>query len=84
MCVCASSQPNDALCLGLSLHRVFFIGPESDHWQPLSVTLSLTPCCLVNLIDVTLACDVYSKLVEVVTIADVDDENRFGNSLVQI
>ena len=33
----------------------------------------------------TLACeDVYSKLVEVVTIADVDDENRVGNSLLQI
>ena len=33
----------------------------------------------------TLACeDAYSKLVEVVTVADVDDENRFGNSLLQI
>ena len=33
----------------------------------------------------TLACeDAYSKLVEVVTIADVDDENRVGNSLLQI
>ena len=33
----------------------------------------------------TLVCeDVYSKLVEVVTIADVDDENRVDNSLVQI
>ena len=40
---------------------------------------------LVNLIDVTLACeDAYSKLVEVVTIANVDDENRVGNSLLQI
>ena len=40
---------------------------------------------MVNLIDVTLACDdAYSKLVEVVTIADVDDENRVGNSLLQI
>ena len=38
-----------------------------------------------NLIAVTLACeDAYSKLVEVVTIADVDDENRVGNSLLQI
>ena len=37
-----------------------------------------------NLIAVTLACeDAYSKL-EVVTIADVDDENRVGNSLLQI
>ena len=30
----------------------------------------------------TLACeDAYSKLVEVVTVADVSDENRVGNSL---
>ena len=35
--------------------------------------------------DVTLACeDAYSKLVEVVTIADVDDESCAGDSLVQI
>ena len=33
----------------------------------------------------TLACeDAYSKLVEVVTVADNDDENRVGNSLLQI
>ena len=33
----------------------------------------------------TLACEVnYSKLVEVVTVADNDDENRVGNSLLQI
>ena len=33
----------------------------------------------------TLACeDAYSKLVEVVTVADVDDEDRVGNSLLQI
>ena len=38
-----------------------------------------------NLIDVTLACeDAYSKLVEVVSVADGDDENRVGNSLLQI
>ena len=35
---------------------------------------SLTNSCLVNLIDVTLACeDANSKLVDVVTVADVDD-----------
>ena len=63
----------------------FFIGPESDHWECLSVTNSLTDSCLVNLIDVTLACeDAYSKLVEVVTVADVDDENHVSNSLLQI
>ena len=33
----------------------------------------------------TLACeDAYSKLVEVVTVADVDAEDRVGNSLLQI
>ena len=33
----------------------------------------------------TLVCeDAYSKLVVVVTVADVDDENRVGNSLLQI
>ena len=32
----------------------------------------------------TLACeDANSKLVEVVTVADVDDEDRVGNSLLQ-
>ena len=42
-----------------------------------SLTDSLTNCCLVNLIDVTLACeDGNSKLVEVVTVVDVDDEDR--------
>ena len=54
-------------------HTSIFIGPESDHWQCLSLTQSLTNCCLVNLIDVTLACeDANSKLVEVVIVADVD------------
>ena len=38
-----------------------------------SLTDSLTHCCLVNLIDVTLACkDANSILVEVITVADVD------------
>ena len=33
----------------------------------------------------TLACeDAYSKLVEVVSVAEVDDEKRVGNSLLQI
>ena len=46
---------------------------------------SLTNSCLVNLINVTLACeDAYSKLVEVATVADVSDEGRVGNSLLQI
>ena len=38
-----------------------------------------------NLIDATLACkDANSKLVEVATVADVSDEGRNGNSLLQI
>ena len=50
-----------------------------------SLTHSLTHSCLVNLIDVTLACeDAYSKLVEDVTVAGVSDEDRVGNSLLQI
>ena len=40
---------------------------------------------MVNLIDGTLAFgDANSKLVEVVTVADVIDEDRVGNSLLQI
>ena len=39
--------------------------------------MSLTDSRLVDLIDVTLACeDGYSKLVEVVTVADVDFEDE--------
>ena len=57
----------------------------SYHLLTDSLTHSLTNSCLVNLIDVTLACvDAYSKLVEVVTVADVIDEDRVGNSLLQI
>ena len=51
------------------------------------VSNSLTPWRLVNLIDVALACeDANSKLVDVVTVtvADADDEDRVGNSLLQI
>ena len=49
------------------------------------LTHSLTNSRLVNLIDVTLAGDVdNSKLVEVVTVAHVDDEKHVDNSLVQI
>ena len=50
-----------------------------------SLTNSLTNSRLVNLIDVTLACeDGNSKLVEDVTVANVDDEDRVGNSLLRI
>ena len=50
-----------------------------------SLPSSLTHSCLENLIDVTLACEVDNlKLVEVVTVAHVDDEKPVDNSLVQI
>ena len=50
-----------------------------------SLTDSLTHSCLVNLNDVTLACeDTNSKLVDIVTVANVDDEDCIGNSLLQI
>ena len=66
-------MPSVLQCNQQGLTRSVFIGPESDHWECLSVTHSLTNCRLVNLIDVTLACeDGNSKLVEV-----VDDEKQF-------
>ena len=50
-----------------------------------SLNNSLTHSFLVNLIDVTLACeDANSKLVEVVTVVNVDAEDHVGNSLLQI
>ena len=83
-----ASKANFAfIFLEMSL-QIIFIGPESDHWECLSVTdsltHSLTHSCLVNLIYVTLACeDGNSKLVKVVTVVEVDDEKRIDNSLVQ-
>ena len=51
----------------------------------LCLALSLTHSHLVNLIDVILACkDANSILVEVVTVANDDDEHHVGNSLLQI
>ena len=47
-----------------------------------TLTNSLTHSCLVNLIDLTLACeDANSKLVDVITVAD---EDRVGKNLLQI
>ena len=52
------------------LFGLFFIRPESDYWQRLSLTDSLTEWRLVDVIDVTLACeDANSKHVEVFTVA---------------
>ena len=46
---------------------------------------ALTHSRLVNLFDVTLACeDAYPKIDEVVTFTDASDEDRVGNSLLQI
>ena len=65
-----------------SLIWPLFIGPEYDNWLPLSLTDSLR---LVDLIDVTLACeDTNSKLFEFATVADVDAQKRVDDSLVQI
>ena len=65
----------DGICYAFTNSAVF-IEPESDHWQCLSVTDSLTDSlthsCLVNLIDVILACeDTNSKLVDIVTVTNV-------------
>ena len=50
-----------------------------------SLTDSVTHSRLANLIDVILACeDAYSKLVQVVIVADFSDEDCVGNSLLQI
>ena len=49
------------------------------------VTHSHTNCCLVDSTHVTLECeDANSKLVEVVTFADVDAVDHVGNNLLQI
>ena len=63
----------------------FYISESPKGHLNLQCTDCLTHTCLVNLIDVTLACkDANSKLVEVVTVANVDDEDCVGNSLLQI
>ena len=49
------------------------------------LTDSVTNSCLVDLIDVTLECeDANLKLVDVVTVVDIDDEDHVSNSLLQI
>ena len=49
------------------------------------LTYWLADSCLVDLFDVTLACEsAYSKLVDVVAVADVGDEDHVENSLLQI
>ena len=61
------------------MRNVFFLSDPSPiiGYACHSLTHSLTHCRFVNLIDVTLACeDANSKLVEVVNVANVDDEDR--------
>ena len=65
---------------------IVLVGSESNYWLPLSLTDSVrhSDSRLVDLIDVTLACeDADSKLVDVVTVADVDDVDHVGDSLLQ-
>ena len=58
---------------------------ESDHCVPLSVTNSLAHCCLIVLNDVTLAFeDAKSKLLDVVSVADVDAEERVGVDILKL
>ena len=84
---------NCAISLSILHFSLCFLN-LSFYWTPVpslallvthSLTDSLAYSRLVNLFDVTLVCeDTNSKLVEVVTVADVDDEDRIGNSLLQI
>ena len=68
--------------------RSLLLLSKSNHWLPLSVVSdSQTDSLLflVDLTDVTLAFeDADSKIVEVVTVADVDAEERVDDSLVKI
>ena len=68
-------------------HYILFLSDPSPIivYPSHSLTDSLTDSCLLNLIDVTLASeDANSKLVEVVTVADVDNEDHVGTTLLQI
>ena len=74
-------------CFDLVQMVIVLVGSESDYWLPLSLTDSVrhSDSRLVDLIDVTLACEyANSKLVEVVTVADVDDENRVGKFVADL
>ena len=67
------NQANIVMSSASSDNATFLSDSKSDHWLPLSLTHQLTPCCLVDLVDVALACEnANSKLVDVVTVADVD------------
>ena len=79
--IAINSWPHFAAAQLLSI--AFFLSDPSPIIG--NACLSLTHSRLVNLIDMTLACeDAYSKHVKVVTVAIVDDEDRVGNSLLRI
>ena len=65
---------------------VFLLEPSPIISNPCQqLTYWLADSCLVDLFDVTLACEsAYSKLVDVVAVADVGDEDHVENSLLQI
>ena len=64
----------------------FFIGPSPiiAYCLPLSVTNSLKDCCLVDLTKLTLFEDANSKLLDGISVADVDAEERVDDSLDEI
>ena len=65
--------------------KLVFIGPESDHWLPLSLTIKLADSMSFSRLDWCYPCeDSNLKLFEVVTVADVDAENCVDGSLVQM
>ena len=70
------------LCHFFYRTRVRSLAMLVTHSLPNSLPNSVT---LSKFIDVTLVCeDANSKLIEVVAVADVDDEDHVGNSLLQI
>ena len=72
------------MCLRLFLADLSPIIGNPCHYSTHELTHALCLQRLVDLIDVTLACeDANSKLVEVVTVADVDEDHG-GNSLSHI
>ena len=61
------------------MHRI--LNPRILTLVTYYLTYSVTNSCLVDLIDVNLECeDANSKLVDVVTVVDVDDEDHVSNS----
>ena len=82
---CRSDSFSLALIFVILKRPENFIRPNSINWLPLSVTDSLSGSCLEDLTDVTLAFEyANSKLLDVVSVADVDAMERDDDSLVNI